>query len=350
MLVRQKPSSTPHAKDLINFLSLSMKKVRASMGTLGVLGLELVQMDVPPTTAYLQIYTDERCIANCLFCAQASGSHAELNHIARGMYMPADLDLVVKRLKMAFELGYFGRTCIQTALYDTWWQDTVYLVKRIREESDIPVSLSVFPLSNEKYNELKKLGVSELVIPLDACTKDLFDKIKGKSAGCPYSWEGHLDGMRRAGSIFEKVGTHLMLGLGESDEDAVSIISELHMNRVNSALFSYTYIPGTQLNRKNNDSSLRHYRTVQLARHLIVEGLAVFSDMRFLNGTLCDFGIDKDVLLKIIDGGGAFMTSGCPGCNRPMANETFSKIFNFPRKLSNDEIELIKKSELSFIG
>jgi hypothetical protein len=29
-----------------------MKKVRVSMGTLGVLGLEMIQMDTPPTTAY----------------------------------------------------------------------------------------------------------------------------------------------------------------------------------------------------------------------------------------------------------------------------------------------------------
>src|SRR5574341_1923744 len=153
-----------------------MKKVRASMGTLGVLGLELVQMDTPPTTAYLQIYTGERCRANCLFCAQASGSRAEIIHIARGMYVPADLDAVVSRLGKAFERGYLARACIQTALYESWWEDTIYLIARIREESPIPVSLSVFPLSDSRYEELKDLGVNELVIPLDACTPSLFDK------------------------------------------------------------------------------------------------------------------------------------------------------------------------------
>ncbi|HWR26559.1 MAG TPA: hypothetical protein VN316_01645, partial [candidate division Zixibacteria bacterium] len=128
-----------------------VRKVRASMGTLGVLGLELVQMDTPPTTAYLQIFTQERCMANCLFCAQAKGSSAEMTHIARGMYMPADLDAVVKRIKMAFERGFLARACIQTALYGSWWEDTLYLIERIREESMIPISLSVFPLSEDKY-------------------------------------------------------------------------------------------------------------------------------------------------------------------------------------------------------
>lgn len=319
-----------------------MEKIRASLGTLGVLGLELIEMDTPPTTAYLQIYTEKRCKANCLFCAQASESSAELTRIARGLYVPVDLELVVKRLKKAFEMGYLARACIQTALYDTWWQDATYLIKKIREVSRIPISLSVFPLSDERYKELKRLGVSELVIPLDACTPELFDRIKGKSAGSPFSWKNHIDGIRRASRIFEKVGTHLMLGLGESDEDAVSIISTLWENNINSALFSYTYIPGAQ-HVPQKEESIKHYRTVQLARHLIVEGIAAYSDMRFENGVLCDFGVDSDVILGIIEEGEAFRTSGCPDCNRPMANETFSKIYNFPRKPCDEEITSIKK-------
>ncbi len=311
------------------------------MGTLGVLGLELVQMDTPPTTAYLQIYTEKRCMANCLFCAQAKGSHAEMTHIARGMYMPADLDSVVFRLKIAFERRYLARACIQTALYDKWWEDTVYLIKKIRAESPSPISLSVFPLIDERYRELRKLGVDELVIPLDACTEELFDKIKGKSAGGPYSWEAHTDGIMRASCIFEKVGTHLMLGLGESDEDAIRIISKLHEHKINAALFSYTFIPGAQLEKK--EDSIRHYRTVQLARYIIIEGMATYSDMRFLNGWLCDFGVGKDVVLSMIEDGNAFRTSGCADCNRPMANETFSKIHNFPRTPDEKEIEEIMK-------
>jgi biotin synthase-related radical SAM superfamily protein len=321
------------------------KKVRASMGTLGVLGLELVQMDTPPTTAYLQIYTEKRCEANCRFCAQAKGSSADMTRIARGLYVPADLEAVVMRIGMAYERGYLSRVCIQTALYDTWWEDTVYLIKGIRSESRIPISLSVFPLSSERYEELKKIGVDELVIPIDACTPELFDKIKGKNSGGPYSWERHVEGLKRAARIFGKVGTHLMLGLGESDENAVSIISELHKNNVNIALFAYTYIPGSQCNfeDKTDESAIKHYRTVQLARHLIFEGFAVFSGMRFENGTLTDFGVSSDLLLSIIENGTAFQTSGCPGCNRPMANETFSKIYNFPRKPDDEEIVGIKK-------
>jgi len=322
-----------------------MKKVRASMGTLGVLGLEFILMDTPPTTAYLQIYTEKRCKANCQFCAQAQGSNADINRIARGMYMPVDLEAVVGRLNQAYLRGYLGRACIQTALYDDWWEDTIYLIRRIHEESDIPISLSVFPLSNENYKVLKGLGITGLVIPIDACTPELFDTIKGKSAGGPYSWESHIDGIKRASQVFDKVGTHLMIGLGESDEDAIWLIEDLAKTGVNPALFSYIYIPGSQLsgNGQNEEKSIRHYRTVQLSRYLIMEKLADFQDFRFKDGVLIDFGVAHDLILEVIKNGTAFQTSGCPDCNRPMANETFSKIYNFPEKPNEDEIKGIMK-------
>ncbi len=314
------------------------------MGTLGVLGLELVQMDTPPTTAYLQIYTEKRCAANCLFCAQAKGSSADITHIARGMYVPADLEAVVRRLKMAYDRGYLERACIQTALYGEWWDDTVHLIRRIRKESGIPVSLSVFPLTDGQYGELKALGVNELVIPLDACTPGLFDKIKGKGAGGPYSWEKHMDGLKRATRIFGKVGTHLMLGIGETDKEAVRVIDELNRCKINTALFSYTYVPGAQLFlEQDKEDSIRHYRAVQVARYLIIKGMATYGDMRFSDGMLTGFGVGKDDLMRIIGDGMVFQTSGCPDCNRPMANETFSRIYNFPRRLDEREIETIKR-------
>jgi len=136
-----------------------------------------------------------------------------------------------------------------------------------------------------------------------------------------------------------------MIGLGETDEDAIMIISELWKNNVNAALFSYTYIPGTQFEiaEKTQSEIIRHYRAVQLSRHLIIEKLADYPYMRFENNIICDFGVGKNILLSIIEDGSAFRTSGCPDCNRPMANETFSRIFNFPKKPGDDEKENIMR-------
>ena len=81
---------------------------------------------------------------------------------------------------------------------------------------------------------------------------------------------------------------------------------------------------------------------VQLARYLITGGLISYAGMGFSHGDLLDFGVEIDEIMEIIETGMAFQTSGCPECNRPMANETFSRIYNFPREPTENEIEQIK--------
>ena len=153
-----------------------------------------------------------------------------------------------------------------------------------------------------------------------------------------------MDGLKRAVRIFGKVGTHLIIGIGETDDEAVKIINELHRSGINAALFSYTYVPGAQLSLEyDKEESIRHYRAVQVARHLILEGKASYGVMRFSEGILTDFGVGRDDIIRIIEEGTAFRTSGCPDCNRPMANETFSKIYNFPRRPDEGEKEEIKR-------
>ncbi len=319
------------------------KKVRASLGTLGVLGMELIMMDAPPTTAYLQIYTDKRCMANCRFCSQAAGAHGELKKIARGMYIPSDLDEVVRRLGIALERGYLKRACIQTVMYPQMWGDTIYLIKSIRELSQIPISLSVFPLSDEKYSTLKDLGVDKLVIPLDACNRELFSYIKGKDANSIYEWETHLNGIKRANRIFGKgaVGTHLIIGMGESAEGSLELIGKLHEEGVYSALFAYTQLPGTR-NIPSN-LNIKQYRSVQFGAYLIRENLVSFADMVFVSGEVADFGVPEGDMLRLLKSGEAFRTTGCPDCNRPYATETHQEIFNYPGEPTDKEIGMIKE-------
>jgi len=328
-----------------------MKKVRVSLGTLGVLGLELVMMDVPPTTAYLQVYTEERCRGNCLFCAQAAGAKSDLKHIARGLYLPADLEKVIGRLKIAYERGYLKWACIQTSLYKDIWEDTIYLLRKIREVSNISISLSVFPLSNEKYQELKSL-VDRLVIPLDACTEELFEAIKGRGAGGTFRWKSHIDGLKRSARILGKgkVGTHLIIGMGEKDEEAIRLVDKLHDSGIYTALFAYTYVEGTQRIPKlkhaaseTHPMDKKHYRAVQLAHYLITNNLARYQNMTFHLGSIVSYGISKEVLIKEIFRGEAFQTTGCPECNRPYATEVPREEYNFPRPPTEVEIQEIAR-------
>jgi biotin synthase len=58
---------------------------------------------------------------------------------------------------------------------------------------------------------------------------------------------------------------------------------------------------------------------------------------------IINYGLAKEPLSKIIESGLPFQTSGCPDCNRPYYNEKPSgPIYNYPRKLTEQEIEKIK--------
>ncbi|MBN2014980.1 MAG: radical SAM protein [Candidatus Altiarchaeota archaeon] len=320
------------------------EKVRVSMGTLRVLGLEILATEADPTTAYLQTYHSGKCLSNCRFCAQARDSSANAEHIARGLYPPRDTQEIVSRLMKAYEHGLLRGACIQTMNYQSMFDDLVYLVKEIREGSSIPISVSIFPFPKNSFEELKALGVDRLVIPLDAVTEAIFDGIKGMQAFCPYTWGGHIKALDEALEVFNRgnVGTHLILGLGETERDAVHLIQSLSDKGIYSALFAYTPIPFSQL--RGDVPSIGHYRRIQLASYLIESGLSRFDRMRFSEDRIVDFGVEDSVLEETISSGRPFLTRGCPDCNRPYSTESpGGVIYNFPRPLTRDEIKLVKE-------
>jgi biotin synthase len=66
-------------------------------------------------------------------------------------------------------------------------------------------------------------------------------------------------------------------------------------------------------------------------------------------GQIVDFGIPKGQLEEVIESGLPFTTSGCPGCNRPYANERPSEEpRNYPYIPRGKEIERIKKELIMY--
>jgi len=324
-------------------MATGFRMVRASIGTLGVLGMELVLMDSPPTTAYLQIHSSDRCRANCRFCAQASGSKADLTRIARGIYPSVELASVVEGLGKAYVRGYIRRVCIQTMMTASMWEDATTLVTEIRRTCSAPISFSTHPIGMGRYHSLKELGVEHLTIPLDACTEELFDEIKGIGANSPHRWSAHLSGLADALQVFGrgKVGTHLIIGMGESDKDAIRQIDQLCKNGIITALFAYTSINGSRMRDGFCDSG--HYRRVQLAHHLICTGIGRYDEMRFEDGRVTNYGIGRDLLESVVRDGRPFQTTGCSACNRPYATETHRSMRNFPQKPTPSQLHMIRK-------
>jgi biotin synthase len=188
---------------------------------------------------------------------------------------------------------------------------------------------------------LVEVGVDRISIALDAATEEIFDQIKGRLVGGPYVWKKQHEALREAVKLFGKgsITTHLIVGLGETEKAMVQKIQWCVDLGVYPGLFSFTPIPGTLL-EKSLQPSLSHYRKVQIAHYLITYGKTRCEEMIFDDdGCLINFGVSKEQLREVIETGAPFVTSGCPGCNRPYYNERpGGPIYNYPWQPLSEEI------------
>lgn len=291
-------------------------------------------------------YKTGKCSANCGFCPQARASKSNTELLSRVTWPSFPTVRILKALKIAIEEGRIKRVCIQALNYPSVFADLRVLVKEIKKRSAAPVSVSCQPLNKENIKLLAEAGVDRLGIALDAATKALFDKVKGRDAGGTYSWEKQFDLLNEAIAVFGRgnVSTHLIVGLGETEKEVVEVIQKCVDMRVLPALFAFTPVRGTAMEGVL-PPPIESYRRVQIARHLIASGKARFEDMCFNDkGRISSLGLVKEFLDAEIDSGLPFRTSGCPDCNRPFYNEKPSgPIYNYPMAPSREEIEKIKR-------
>lgn len=320
-----------------------IEKVRVSIGSASVLGLDIsIKPKDPPTTCYLMTYIKGHCSANCGFCPQARGSDSSTEKLSRVNWPVYPLEEVVNKLKGLPVEKTFKRICIQTLNYPNNFIDIVDIVKKIKRESEIPISVAIPPLSKEHLKDLKIIGVSRVGIALDGATPEIFENIKGSEVKGPYNWNEHIICLKNALEIFKggSVSTHLIVGLGETQEDILQRIIELHELTITVSLFAFTPIKGTKF-EKMIQPGIIDFRKIQLGRYLIINNIKSLNDFTFNEeGNLIKVNITIDKLRKIINDSDAFLTSGCPGCNRPYyTSRPSGPIYNYPRILSNNENE-----------
>jgi biotin synthase len=290
-------------------------------------------------------FREGKCIANCGFCPQAQKSHSKADMLSRVSWPVFPTDHVIDGLQKAAKNGGIMRVCLQALNYPEVIKDLIAFTRAIHQRANIQISVSCQPLNSTNIRLLAEAGVKRIGIPLDAATKELFDKVKGRLAGGPYSWERQFQLLAEAVNVFGrgKVSTHLIAGLGETEREMAETIQRCVDMGVLPALFAFTPIAGTALENKPQPP-IETYRRIQLARYLIVNGIARFEDVHFdEKNCITDFGIDKQELLQIVQLDAPFLTSGCPDCNRPYYNEKPSgPIYNYPRKLTEKELALIQ--------
>jgi lipoyl synthase len=326
-------------------------QIRVSQGTAVVLGFLEGKLDAAPTTAYFMTYKLGKCAANCGFCPQARGSESKAELLSRVMWPVFNSQAVLGSLPEAVQSGKIKRVCIQSLNYPQVFGEVCTFVQALKQRVAVPVSVSCQPQNAQNLWSLSKAGVDRVGIALDAATERLFNQVKGAGAGGPYKWRDEFLLLRTAVGVFSEgnVSTHLIVGLGETEQQAAQMVQQCVDMGVLIGLFTFTPVQGTAL-ADRKQPKVEVYRRVQVARHLIVHGVVRVEDMRFNgNGRIVDFGVANESLAQLIESGKPFQTSGCPDCNRPFYNEKPSgPIYNYPRNLSTVEVQAAK-AELGLI-
>ena len=299
-------------------------RIRVSYGTAVHLGLIRGRLIVPPTTAYLMTYHEGRCRNDCAFCPQARSSRTSLKKLSRVTWPVFELEEVVERL--ASERGKVVRVCLQTVDHDGLLEK-VFEVLEALSRASLPVSLSITPVSRTELVELKSAGVDYVGIGLDVASERLYPGIK-RSA---YSWGDMWRFLRDVVDVFgrRRGVVHLIVGLGETDRELYETMRAVYRAGGDVSLFAFTPIRGTALEGEK-PPDLERYRRIQALNFLLrlrnggsIEGLE-FDEQGNLRTSL-------EELVRMGVGREAFLTRGCPGCNRPYYNERpGSEPYNYP--------------------
>ncbi len=329
--------------------------VRLSCAATMTLGFErgLFHRNAKLTCINILMQYEEGCKANCLYCGQAREvpGGSECKNLIRVEWPSYRLDEVIKRTKAI--QSDVERVCVSMITHPKAPEDLLTIIQKIHGEVDLPISTLVTPtlLTRKHMVRIKQCGANMMGIALDAATATLFHELRGKEARSPHRWDVYVGGLKEAVDVMGegRVGCHLMVGLGESEREMVSTIQEVHDLEARTHLFSFFPEANSTLENRPQPP-IGQYRRVQLARYLIDNEVSRSDLMRFDNlSRIANFGIDNDRLGKIVETGKPFETSGCPGCNRPFANERPSQpIRNFPFPLTKKDVAVVKRQIWSY--
>jgi biotin synthase len=333
---------------------MAIEKIRVSIGSAAVLGLYQTEKfkDIP-TTCYIMTYIKGHCSANCGFCPQARDSESSIERLSRISWPIYSFKDFLTKLTYLPSKNRFKRICIQSLNYPENFEDLIEIVANIKKNINIPISIAAPPMSKEKLQKLKLMGVERLAIALDAANSKIFDQVKGSGVSGPYNWENHFEALKKGLEIFSQgfVTTHIIVGLGETEKQVLSVIDQMNELKIMVSLFAFTPIKGTKL-EDLNQPDLINFRKLQLGRYLLLNGILTFKDFTFnLKEDLIKININKKVLQNIIEESNAFETSGCPGCNRPYyTSRPTGPIYDYPRKLNVVEKEEIYNQIIKYVN
>ncbi len=270
------------------------------------------------------------CAANCSYCglARERPGLAEDNSFIRVDWPLYPTDLVAEKIAEKEAKDTVGRVCIAQVQDHRATSDLIDMASRVHTAAPaVPISALVTAtlLDEDDLYNIQDVGVDIIGVGLDAVTEDLFYETRGKGAKGPHRWDQHWEIVRAARKIYGpmKVNCHLIVGLGETDQEMIDMIYRLKSEQIAGYLFSFNPEPGTQMQDLPR-APLHQWRRIQYIKYLIEEcdldrELLTFDDA----GGLVGLEVEKYMAKLAFDSGLAFMTNGCPdrtgnmACNRP---------------------------------
>jgi biotin synthase-related radical SAM superfamily protein len=327
--------------------------VQTSLAGAISLGLEggRFSRQIKCTCLNLLLTYESGCRASCGYCGLARSRQADdiSQTFIRVKWPIYTLNEILNRVKT--RKHPFKRVCVSMVTHGQAMEDTCRIIDQVREHTDLPISGLLAPTvmkGKDDLRAIKSAGADRVGIAIDAATPELFERWRGQGVRGPHRWEHFWQMVADAVEVFgwHMVGVHLIVGLGETEEEMVQVISRAHDMGALTHLFSFFPEAGS-LMEKHPQPDLGNYRRIQLARYLINEGIISARQMSFADdGRLTDFGTDIEPYMRQ---GLAFMTSGCPdrdgfvACNRPFGNERASEpMRNYPFIPESQDIELIR--------
>lgn len=289
------------------------------------------------------------CRANCAFCGLAREKRDNSKFI-RVAWKAYPLNEIIGRLKD--RPAHVERVCISMITHPRSKADVLVLARAIKEKTDLPVSILITPtlLEPEDLEAMKSAGVDRTGVAIDGATPEIFDRLRGKAVRGPHRWNHYWDIYEQTLSIFGPgmSGVHLIVGLGETEEEMVRAIDRARTMGGLTHLFSFFPENGSAM-EDHPQPPLGQYRRIQAARWLIDRDLTRAEKMTFSRaGRIVDLGLDEETLRQELSTGEAFETSGCPGpsgrtaCNRPYGNERPGPdLRNFPFTLEKEDLEKV---------
>jgi lipoyl synthase len=303
----------------------------------------------------------EGCRANCAYCGLARHREADRDYADRNFirvdWPAVPMAQVVDIVARDGANSPFHRMCISMITHPRSDADTVSVLKAWTARIDpaaIPISILSNPttMTRQDVANLKDLGSDIFTVALDAATPELFDRTRGKGVSSPHSWRKYWEILEDARDIFgpQKFGAHIIVGMGESEHDVLSLVQRLVDKGGHSHMFCFFPEKGSLMDHLPA-TPRDQWRRVQLGRYLIDYCGVRVEQMRFdEDGRVIDFGLPRAELDAIIDAGIAFRTSGCPGkfaddisaCDRPYGDSPPSNIASFPFQPNKRDIVKIR--------